>query len=161
MLPKLTGKWTLKMTWYQLQCSVCITRCCWAAPAQQSTNAPQEELCITVICKCAGVQGVLQVASFLGGSDSLWYTGLLLTKWHFSSAASIHFKALYEYSLMNSPGGPCCHSPQRHRCHHTSSPSKSSHTKGSPQFSNTLSMPLEQQTTLFTVTCFICGAGSP
>lgn len=142
-----------KMTCCHLQCAVCVTRCCCAALAEHSTSAPQEELCVTVICKCAGVQGVLQAASLLAARDSLWYTGLLSTKWHLSSSASIHFKALHEYSLMNTPGGPCWQSPLRHRCHHVSSPSTSSHTKARPQFSNTSSMPLEQE--IYTIYCYM------
>lgn len=79
---------------------------------------------------------------------------------------------------------PRCQSPQRHRCHHTPSPSKSCHSKRKPtvlkHFANascltlaackspnalacSQSSILEHQITLvtFTIACFICGAGSP
>lgn len=143
---KVLSKNPRKWTQCHLQFAVCVTRYCWAALAQQSASAPQEELCVTVshlqTCWCArGAAGCI-----LPGwqRQPLVYRAALM-KWHLCSSASIHFKALCEYSLMNSPGDPCWQSPLRHRCHLTSSPRKSSHTKRSPQFSNTLSMPLEQQ----------------
>lgn len=106
-------------------------------------------------------------------------------QWHLSSSASIHCKALYGCSQMNSPGG--LHAVSLHRgTGATTHPAlaKAATAKGSPQFSNTLQMllvwlsqrarppmhlhvpkavSLSIKFTLvtFTIACFICGAGSP
>lgn len=163
MLPKLTGKWALTK-WPGIHFHVLCVLLSAAELHQHSRQAvlPRKS-CVSLpsvnVLLCKGCWGlhpswVAVTASARQGCCSPRDTWA-----HLLPFISI-FISFTLWIFTNSPGGPCWQAPLRHRCYHKSIPAKALTQKEAPSSQTTCQCLLSNTSTLFTVTCCICDAGS-